>query len=73
MKTKPTHTLLTGEPAYHIYWQKFYEFKVPLSTIMTLDTNSEILVDDSGDLVSYRHDCSNELVGMVNGVGDWHF
>ena len=72
MKTSSNSIMLSGLPAYLIYWQKFYECKVSLSTVMVLDTNLEIIVDDAGKLLAYRHDCPLELAGMLNGVGEWH-
>jgi hypothetical protein len=70
-ENKPTHTLLSGEHAYIINWEKFYEYKVKLSTVMALDTNLEILVDETGELLAYRYDCPIELYGMVKGDGKW--
>jgi hypothetical protein len=73
IKTKLTCALLSGEPAYIMYWLKFYEYKVTLSTVMALDTNLEIIVDDTGELLAYRHDCPGELSGMVKSDGEWSY
>lgn len=63
---------LTGDQAYLIYWIVIYDCQVKISSIKAIDQNLEIIVNDEGDLLSYRYDYPIDMDGMVTGDGDWH-
>jgi hypothetical protein len=62
---------LTGEPAYLIYWRMVYDCKPKLSTVMAIDQNLEIIVNDEGDLLALKYDYPDNMKGMVIGEGQW--
>jgi hypothetical protein len=72
MKTTVSHLRhLTGEPAYLIYWRMVYDCKPKLSTVMAIDQNLEIIVNDEGDLLAYRYKHPEDMKGMVWGDEEW--
>jgi len=61
----------TGTKAYFIYWIAVYDCFVSISTIMAIDMNLEIIVNDDGDLLAYRYDYPETMAGMVKNEGQW--
>ena len=57
--------------AYIIFWKQFYDCKLRLQSVIDLDENLEIFVNDSGDLVAYRYDPPDILKGFEEDEGKW--
>ena len=64
---------LQGEQAYQIYWQQFYQCRPRLSSVMAIDLNLEIIVDDAGELLAYRYDHPDDMQGLVLNEGQWRY
>ena len=62
---------LQGEQAYQIYWEQYYHCKPRLSSIMAIDLNLEIVVDDKSKLLAYRYDLPADISWMVLKAGRW--
>ena len=71
MKHQTTLTRLTGDQAYQIYWQQYYHCKPLLSTIMAIDMNLEIIIDNEGKLLAYRYDLPDDMRWMVINSDRW--
>lgn len=74
MKRKhKTMQLLTGFQAYLIYWSQFYECQVKLETVMAIDLNLEIIVDDNKELIAFRYNYPEDMSWMVKSNGQWQY
>ncbi len=73
MKIKSSNlNYLQGDQAYQIYWQQYYHCKPLLSTIMAIDMNLEIVVDNEGKLLAYRYDLPDDMRWMVINSDRWY-
>jgi len=70
-----TQTLhhLTGDHAYLIYWQQVYHCKPRLSSIMAIDLNLEIVIDEEQNLLAFRYDLPDEMQCLVSNRGKWQY
>ena len=64
---------LQGEQAFHIYREQVYHCKPRFSSIMAIDMNLEILVDEEGKLLAFRNYHPDDMQGMVLNVGHWQY
>lgn len=64
--------LLTGEQAYFVLYV-YNDFRISLETLMAIDQNLEIIIDDQGLVYAYRYDHPLNMRDMVLNDGVWIF
>jgi hypothetical protein len=63
---------LKGKAAYRIFWEQYYHCLPRLSSIMAIDHNLEIIVNENRIMLAFRHDVIQDMRWMVINDGHWH-
>jgi hypothetical protein len=63
---------IAGDQAYFIYWIEVYGCLISISSIMTIDKNLEIIIDNEGKLLAFRYDYPEDMKGLLNDDGQWN-
>lgn len=72
MKTKKSELKhITGDLAYRLYWQQYYECRPLLSTVKAIDLNLEIITDADLTILAFRYDHPDDMQWMVINAGQW--
>ena len=60
-----------GKKAILASWIGYYDFRIKLDTISSLEKNLEIIVDQDSEIVARRYDHPPDIKSYVENDGEW--